>query len=254
MAMGRGLRYEQLQQSQAKKPGMNNKVLIIEDNSEIADLISLHLRDIQSSADVAADGQQGLKLFSDRKYDLVILDVMLPGIDGLDVCKRLRVMDPGVAVIMLTSKGTEPDLVLGLEAGADDYMVKPFSIPELQARVKAQFRRQSSSQKKIRSATTVIQAGELQIDVDKRQTFRKGVKIELTLKEFELLLHFATNPGRVYSRADLLNQLWEHSYEGYEHTVNSHISRLRNKIESNPAKPEYILTAWGIGYQFNDRF
>ncbi len=229
---------------------MNHNILIIEDNIEIANLIQLHLKDINCQADIALEGAQGLNIFMKGKYDLIILDLMLPVMDGLEVCKRLRETNKIVPIIMLTSKSSELDRVLGLEMGADDYITKPFSIPELLARVKAQFRRLDVLQKPIQNPR--LELGDLVIDIEKHRTLLKGKNVDLTAKEFDLLLHFATHPGHVYSRMDLLNKVWGYSYEGYEHTVNSHINRLRSKIEKDPAKPRYILTVWGVGYKFNE--
>lgn len=233
---------------------MNHKVLIIEDNAEIASLIQLHLRDINCDADIASDGAAGLECYQQGSYDLVILDLMLPVIDGLEVCKRLRTHTDYVPIIMLTAKSSELDRVLGLEIGADDYITKPFSLPELVARVKAQFRRMEAAGVAVADAATAtrLQFGELEIEVDKHRVLLAGTSIELTAKEFDLLWHFASHPGRVYSRTELLDKVWNYRYEGYEHTVNSHINRLRNKIESDPANPRYILTVWGVGYKFND--
>jgi len=232
---------------------MNNSILIIEDNPEIASLIQLHLKDIHCEADIAADGEQGLKRFEQGDYQLVILDLMLPVIDGLEVCKWLRSQEYAyVPIIMLTSKSSELDRVLGLEIGADDYITKPFSLPELMARVKAQFRRMEAVAAPARPSVPQLHFGDLVIDTDKHKVLLSGNVVELTAKEFDLLLHFASKPGRVYSRAELLDKVWNYRYEGYEHTVNSHINRLRNKIEEDPANPRYILTVWGVGYKFSD--
>ena len=229
---------------------MNHKVLVVEDNAEIANLVQLHLKDIYCEADIASDGQAALKLFEKGNYELVILDLMLPVMDGLEVCKRLREKDKLIPVIMLTSKSSELDRVLGLEIGADDYMTKPFSIPELMARVKSQFRRLGAMQMPVEQQ--VLRRGDVVIDPDKHCASIDNKPLELTAKEFDLLLHFAAHPGRVYSRLELLDQVWGYSYEGYEHTVNSHINRLRAKIEKDPAKPKHILTVWGVGYKFNE--
>jgi len=233
---------------------VSHKVLIIEDNPEIAELIRLHLQDIHCDADIASDGAQGLERASQGDYDLVILDLMLPVIDGLEVCKQLRRRPDYLPIIMLTSKSSELDRVIGLEVGADDYITKPFSLPELVARVKAQFRRIEAMKQPTEPAPPerLVFDG-LVIDVRQHRVTLDGEPIELTAKEFALLLHFARHPGRVFSRMQLLEQVWNYRYEGYEHTVNSHINRLRNKIESDPAKPRFILTVWGIGYRFNDR-
>ena len=229
---------------------MTHKVLIIEDNPEIANLIQLHLQDIQCESDIASDGLKGVEKFNTGNYELVILDIMLPLMDGLDVCKRIREKNRLTPVIMLTSKSSELDRVLGLEIGADDYITKPFSFPELMARVKAQFRRLNAMS--LPTHGTQICRGDLLIDSEKHMALLAGKNLDLTAKEFDLLLLFASHPGRVYSRVDLLTQVWGYSYEGYEHTVNSHINRLRAKIEQDPTKPNYILTVWGVGYKFNE--
>lgn len=229
---------------------MPHNVLIIEDNPEIANLVQLHLQDIHCQADIASDGAEGLQRFKNKAYELVILDLMLPMMDGLEVCKQLRANNAVVPVMMLTSKSSELDRVLGLEIGADDYITKPFSIPELLARVKAQFRRLSALQTP--NQASQLQFGDLLIEPDKHRVTLAGKNIDLTAREFDLLMHFAKHPGRVYSRTELLDQVWGYSYEGYEHTVNSHINRLRTKIEADPAKPNYIITVWGVGYKFNE--
>jgi len=229
---------------------MNHKVLIIEDNPDIANLVQLHLKDIHCEADIASDGEAGLHQFSQDQYELVILDLMLPVLNGLDVCKCLREQNKLTPIIMLTSKSSELDRVLGLELGADDYMTKPFSMLELMARVKAQFRRLSAQQVPIKHKT--LQLGDLIINTENHSVCMNNKHLDLTAKEFDLLLHFASKPGRVYSRLELLDQVWGYSHDGYEHTVNSHINRLRAKIEHDPAKPTHILTVWGVGYKFNE--
>jgi DNA-binding response OmpR family regulator len=229
---------------------MAHNILIVEDNPEIAALVQLHLKDIHCNADIATDGVAGLQCFKHNSYGLVILDVMLPLMNGLDVCKQLRLENRYVPVIMLTSKSTELDRVLGLEIGADDYITKPFSIPELMARVKAQLRRSDALQSPQQQQR--MQFGDLRIEPHKHRVTLKDKNIELTAKEFDLLLHFASQPGRVYNRTELLDQVWGYSYEGYGHTVNSHINRLRAKIEHDPAKPRYIMTVWGVGYKLNE--
>lgn len=230
---------------------MSHNVLVVEDNADIAHLVALHARDINCQVDIAADGQRALQLFRERDYQLVILDLMLPGLDGLDVCRALRAQPRYVPILMLTSKSSELDRVLGLEVGADDYLTKPFSIPELKARLKAQFRR-SEAQLAAASENTEgrIEYGDLLIDTARRQVVIGGREVTLTAREFDLLVHFARHPGRVYSRLQLLEQVWGYQYQGYEHTVNSHINRLRAKIETNPAEPRYIHTVWGVGYRF----
>ncbi len=232
---------------------MKRRILIVEDNPEIADLITLHLRDMEVDSDVAGDGEQALAMSESRCYDLVILDLMLPLLDGLEVCRLLRARPHYVPIIMLTARSAELDRVLGLEMGADDYLTKPFSIPELLARVRAQFRRQAALAQESLNSDTPLVCGELRIEPAQRQVSVAGRAVELTAREFDLLLYFARHPGRVFSRAQLLDRVWGYTYEGYEHTVNSHINRLRAKIEQDPVKPCYILTVWGVGYKFQDR-
>ena len=232
---------------------MTHKLLIVEDNADIAKLIQLHVRDIDCEADIAADGRQAIELHARNKYKLVILDLMLPEVDGLEVCRQLRNGEAYIPILMLTSKSSELDRVLGLEVGADDYITKPFSIPELLARIKAQFRRMEAMQSDNSAAASNISFGDLAIDTAKRRVLINGSEISLTAREFDLLLHFVTHPGLVYTRTQLLEQVWGYHYEGYEHTVNSHINRLRAKIEKDPANPEYILTVWGVGYRFCEK-
>ncbi|MEN8131664.1 MAG: response regulator transcription factor [Pseudomonadota bacterium] len=233
---------------------MTRKVLIIEDDPDIARIVQLHLRDIHCEVDIAVDGSRGLRAFDSGSYDLVVLDLMLPEIDGLAVCRQLRAKPGYPPILMLTARSSEFDRVLGLELGADDYLTKPFSIAELKARVKALFRRVEAMSE--RQAQTTEQnslvCGELVINIWKRRIFLGKKSVDLTAKEFDLLVHFARNPGRVYARAQLLDSVWGYGHDGYEHTVNSHINRLRAKIEKNPTQPQYILTVWGVGYKFRD--
>lgn len=231
---------------------MKPQILIIEDNAEIAELIRLHLDDLNYSSQIARDGGEGLRLFGSGQFDLVILDLMLPVMDGMAVCKQLRRQNQRIPVIMLTSKSSELDRVLGLELGADDYLTKPFSLPELMARIKVQFRRLQAFAKPAEQKKKTLQIGELIINPENHSVTLAGNPVELTAREFDLLHHFASHPGRVYSRMELLDQVWGYNYEGYEHTVNSHINRLRNKIESEPAQPNFIITVWGVGYKFNE--
>jgi len=232
---------------------MGKNILVIEDNRELAQLLELHLRDLSFSVDIALDGVSGIAKAESKAYDLIILDLMLPGMDGLEICKRLRSGSSYVPILMLTSKSSELDRVLGLELGADDYVTKPFSIMELMARVKAVFRRMESIRDKDnKNISEIISASDLVIDTAKRSVTQNGKAVDLTTREFDLLLHFARNPGRVYTRSQLLDMVWGYGHEGYEHTVNSHINRLRSKIEKDPARPRYILTVWGVGYKFAD--
>jgi DNA-binding response OmpR family regulator len=229
------------------------QILVIEDDRDIARLVELHLRDMGCEVRLAHDGRTGLEHAMAKPYDLVILDLMLPGIDGLDLCRRLRSGPEYIPILMLTAKTSELDRVLGLEVGADDYLTKPFSIRELVARVKALFRRvEAMSAPGKTPGQKTIRAGDLLIDVEKRRVTLQGTPADLTAKEFDLLLQFAQHPGRVYTRSQLLDLVWGYGHDGYEHTVNSHINRLRAKIEKDPAQPRYLLTVWGIGYKFAD--
>jgi len=232
---------------------MSKKVLIVEDNKDIAHLVSIHLADLNYAFDIADDGRKGLSLGLTDKYDLIILDLMLPEIDGIQVCRELRTQNINTPILMLTAKSSELDRVLGLEIGADDYLTKPFSIRELMARVKAIFRRADSMVKSTNEPEkSELRIGNLLLDISRRKVEFEGIDIELTAKEFDLLWYFAHNPGRVFTRAQLLDRIWGYSHEGYEHTVNSHINRLRSKFEKDPANPVYILTVWGVGYKFYD--
>ncbi|HTO22575.1 MAG TPA: response regulator transcription factor [Spirochaetia bacterium] len=227
------------------------RALIIEDDKDIADVLSLHLKDLGLSADRAADGRSGLAKALENRYAVVILDLMLPKMDGLSVCTKIREKSPGTPILMLTAKSEEVDRVVGLELGADDYVTKPFSVRELMARIKALLRRSQQADKPPEGAAAgTIQVGDLALDFDKRRVTRAGATVELTVKEFDLLGLFARNPGRTYSRTQLLNLVWGYQFEGYEHTVNSHINRLRAKIEADPGHPRYLRTVWGVGYRF----
>lgn len=232
---------------------MPRRILVIEDDQDIANLVKLHLKDAGYEVSLAHNGSDGLDQALSKLYDLIILDLMLPGVDGLEICRRVRATSAYTPTLMLTSRSSELDRVLGLEVGADDYLTKPFSIRELLARVKALFRRVEALQSTAsKESQKVIQAGDLVVDVEKRKVTLRGNPVPLTAKEFDPLLHFANHPGRVYTRMELLNLVWGYGYDGYEHTVNSHINRLRAKIEDNPARPSYILSVRGIGYQFSD--
>ncbi len=233
---------------------MTRAALIIEDDPTLAELVRLHLRDADCVADIADDGVTGLEMFKEGDYALVVLDIMLPRKDGLSVCRDIRRLPGYVPILMLTAKSTELDRIRGLEIGADDYMTKPFSVRELVARVKALLRRVDALSPETASdaENEVIDRGNMRIAIGKRRVTVDDEDITLTAKEFDLLAHFARNPGQVFNRVQLLDQVWGYNHEGYEHTVNSHINRLRAKIESDPAKPKYILTVWGVGYKFAD--
>ena len=231
---------------------MTKNILVIEDNEDIARLVMVNLSSKQMHVDHAGDGATGLDRALTSKYDLLILDLMLPEIDGLDICRTLRREKVFTPVLMLTARTSELDRVLGLEVGADDYLTKPFSVPELVARVNAILRRTDQYQPSTTAqAGHPLRFGELYVDPDTRQVLLGDKPIELTAKEFGLLWHFVSHPGRVFTRGQLLDSGWGYGHAGYEHTVNSHINRLRAKIEADPAKPRYVITAWGVGYKFS---
>lgn len=229
---------------------MMKNILIIEDDPEIIKLLDIHLTDLIYTTSKAMDGEEGLNMALANDYDLILLDLTLPTMDGVEICKKLRAVK-NTPIIMLTAKSEEIDRVLGLEIGADDYMTKPFSIRELLARIKAVLRRTEIKVEK-KENTLAINAENLTINIEKRKVLLDSRKIELSPKEFELLVLMASNPGRNYTRSELLNMIWGYNFEGYEHTVNSHINRLRAKIESDMANPNFILTTWGVGYKFNE--
>jgi len=226
------------------------RILIVEDDGDIADLLALHLRDEGYEITHAADGDRGAALLEKGGWDALILDLMLPGIDGLEICRRARNMTRYTPIIIISARSSEVHRVLGLELGADDYLAKPFSMLELVARVKALFRRQEAMSRNLKMDAGTLSFSGLVIDPISREVMLNQHPIELTPREFDLLYFFAKSPGKVFSRLNLLNQVWGYEHEGYEHTVNTHINRLRIKIEANPAEPQRILTVWGKGYKF----
>lgn len=230
---------------------MTRSVLIVEDDPDIARLIQLQLRDIDCRGDIVGDGKSALTQAQARDYDLLILDLMLPGLDGLSVCREIRSRDRLLPILMLTSKSSEVDRVVGLEMGADDYLTKPFSILELNARVKALLRRAEAAKNPAPGGNEeIIELKDLTIDIARHRVVVDGTAVELTAKEFDLLLFFARQPGRVFTRTQLLDKVWGYGHDGYQHTVNSHINRLRAKIERDPRNPTRVVTVWGVGYQF----
>jgi len=232
---------------------MCKEILVIEDEPQLARLVEMHLEDAGCRVTPVHRGEDGLAASSKQQFDLVVLDLMLPDIDGLDVCRELRKSDGYIPILMLTARSGELDRVLGLELGADDYLTKPFSIRELVARVKAILRRADRmAEESSGPASKPIEIEDLAIDREKRQVLIKGETVELTAKEYELLVHFAGHPGRVYTRGQILDQVWGYGEGTYEHTVNSHINRLRAKIETDPSHPRFIQTVWGVGYKFLD--
>jgi len=235
---------------------MTDSILVVEDEQDIADLISVHLRELSLNVDHSLTGEKALELAFSQNYSLILLDVMLPGISGLDVCRQIRDKKPAQAILMLTSRTSETDRVVGLELGADDYMTKPFSVRELQARVRSQLRRVhllstlAANTEQETSEQTLCE-GLLQIDLTTHKVTLADQLLELTATEFDLIYYLASHPEQVFSREQLLSAVWGYHHSGYEHTVNSHINRLRSKIEEDPTKPKIVQTVWGVGYKFN---
>mgnify|MGYP001038521642 CR=1 FL=1 len=227
-------------------------VLIIEDDSNITELLTIHLSDLGCKVVSEKNGQNGLGRALDSAFDLVILDVMLPGLNGMEVCRKIRQTDRQMPILMLTARSEEIDKVMGLETGADDYLTKPFSVREFIARVRVIFRRSEEKARYSQPLAPQISIAGLEIDVDKRKVVLRGERIELSPREFELIVLLASNPGRSYSRKQLLSLVWGYDFEGYEHTVNTHINRLRGKIEADASNPSFVLTTWGVGYRFNE--
>ena len=227
--------------------GAQRKILVIEDDREMIDLLTIHLTAEGYQVDASADGEAGLRAFQSGKYGLVILDWMLPSLSGIDVLREIRANDSRTPVMMLTARGEETDKVLGLELGCDDYLTKPFSMRELTARIKVLHRRIERAEElaRISSGDRILDLGPLKIDHGKRKILIEGKPVQLTVKEYDL---------RTFSRRQLLDLVWDQDSDVYEHTVNSHVNRLRNKIEANPNRPRLILTVWGIGYRFTEEF
>jgi len=228
------------------------RILVIEDDTDIGELLAIHLRDLGCAVELVADGSTGLERATAGEHDLIILDLGLPGVDGTEICQRVRMESCYTPILILTARSSDLDRIVGLEMGTDDYLTKPFNILELLARVKALFRRVDALGGEKRTATELIRTGDLRIDLNRHHVSVGDRPVQLTAKEFDLLVQFAANPGRVYTRAQLLDLVWGYSHSGYEHTVNSHINRLRSKIEENPSAPGYILTVWGVGYKFRE--
>lgn len=229
---------------------MSPRVLIVDDDPDIAQLANLHLTGDGFDVCLAADGTSGLAEF-ERGVDLVLLDLGLPDMDGLEVCQRMRKLNSTIPILLLTARGEEADRVLGLELGADDYLTKPVGYRELVARVRAHLRRVDAMTETQRPAATVS-VGELQLDPRRRQALYAGHELSLTAREYDLLLLFAQNMGVVFTRSDLLDQVWGSAYSGYEHTVNSHINRLRGKLQAHGASKDLVETVWGVGYRLKE--
>jgi DNA-binding response OmpR family regulator len=229
---------------------IQKRVLIVEDDTHIAELLRMHLHDEGYQVEHAADGTAGLRLLEESGWDALVLDLMLPGIDGLELCRRARAMTRYTPIIIISARSSEVHRILGLEIGADDYLAKPFSMLELVARVKALLRRTDAMARNMKIDAGNLDIGGVSINPLAREATVDGAAIELTPREFDLLYFFARHPGTVFSRMDLLNHVWGYQHDGYEHTVNTHINRLRMKVETDPSAPRRILTVWGRGYKF----
>jgi DNA-binding response OmpR family regulator len=228
-------------------------LLVVEDDENISTMINEHFSRAGYSVKTAEDGLAGVQAALNDHPDVVVLDLMLPKMDGLAVCREIREKAPFIPILMLTAKDDVVDKVLGLEMGADDYITKPFSLRELEARIKSVLRRSRSAIATDGAGDEApIVRGKLRIEPSKREVTVGERQVELTPKEFDLLRLFASNPGRVFPRKYLLEKIWDYSYEGYDRTIDSHINRLRAKIEENPENPQMVLTVWGIGYKFSD--
>ena len=230
------------------------RVTVVEDDPEICELLDIHLKDLDCNVRTFQDGKAGYESILAEDADLIILDIKLPNMDGIEICQKVRAHEITTPIIMLTARSEEIDRVLGLEVGADDYMTKPFSIREFIARVKAMFRRAKIMQERLNKNANpqLLKYDELIVDVDLRKVVVGNEKVDLSPKEFDLLVLMASNPGKSYNRSRLLSLIWGYDFEGYEHTVNSHINRLRAKIEPDMDNPKYIITTWGVGYKFNE--
>jgi DNA-binding response OmpR family regulator len=227
------------------------RVLLIEDDQDIAGLLVLHLQDLGCSVEVASDGSLGLnRAVQPPGWSLIVLDLQLPGTDGLEICRRVRADATYTPILMLTARAGESERVLGLETGADDYLTKPFSVVEFAARVKALLRRAERLTRPSVVELRTIRYADLHVDLDRRIAWRAGEPLDLTAREFDLLAFLMQRPARVFSRAQLLDNVWGTTHDTFEHTVNSHINRLRSKIEPDPSQPRYIVTVWGAGYRF----
>lgn len=237
-------------------PMTDRSLLVVEDDQDLANVVALNLRDAGHRVTIEHNGRTALEKAQAENFDLVVLDLTLPGMDGLEICRQIRAQCPYTAILMLTARTTELDRVLGLEMGADDYLTKPFSVRELVARVKALLRRMEAYSTKGDAepdeAPPLVFA-DLEIVPTERTVTIGSENIELTAREFDLLLFFAKHPGRVFTRSQLLEKVWGYAHEGYEHTVNTHINRLRSKVEADPSVPRFILTVWGVGYKFPKR-
>ena len=228
---------------------MDRKILIVDDEKNIVDIIAFNLKKEGYTVITAADGEEGVQKAMEENPDLILLDIMMPKMDGFEVCQHIREFS-NMPIVMLTAKGDDMDKILGLEYGADDYITKPFNILEVKARIKAIMRRTAASQPR-KEESKVIEAGDLKLDCESRRLFILGREVNLTAKEFDLLELLVNNPNKVYGRENLLNLVWGYEYPGDVRTVDVHVRRLREKIESNPSEPKYVHTKWGVGYYYS---
>jgi DNA-binding response OmpR family regulator len=226
---------------------MEQNALVIDDERDIGALVSLHLRDLGLHTEQCFDGVNGLQRALHEPWSLIVLDLSLPHLDGIEVCRRLRAHRIFTPLLMLTARDSENERAHGLDVGADDYLAKPFGIVELLARTKALLRR--AHQFNSETATRRVFIGDIEVDLENRIALRAGEPLPLTAREFDLLAHFARHPGRVFTRAQLLDQVWASTHDAYEHAVSSHINRLRAKIEPDPQAPRHLTTVWGVGYR-----
>jgi len=227
------------------------RIIVVEDDPAIGEMLTYHLKDLNFDVQLFSDGLEAKQyLTTHDDYDLAILDIMLPGYNGLDLCRELRQLKPDVLIMMLTSLDGEADRVIGLELGADDYLTKPFSVRECQARIKALLRRAGrNALQPVKPQNTTLLFDGLEIHIEQHEVILEGNSIDLTAREFTLLQHLAENSGQVFTRHQLLDTVWGYSHDGYEHTVNTHINRLRKKLK-RADKPDYVQTVWGVGYKF----
>lgn len=231
---------------------MERTILLVEDDDAIAEVVGLHMADAGFRVRRAADGRTALQAVDRENIDLVLLDLMLPDVDGLDVCRLVRARPAYLPIIIISARASETHRVLGLELGADDYVPKPFSALELVARARAFFRRMDRQQTPM-PAQAMLRFGDHTLDMERRTLERHGIEVSLTLREFDLLAFLVRHPGRVFSRGELLARVWGTGFDGYDHTVNSHINRLRAKLEPDPHHPVHLETVWGVGYRFRTR-
>ena len=228
---------------------MAQKILVVDDERSIADILAFNLKKEGYEAIVANDGRAGLEKVFSEKPDLILLDVMMPEMDGFEVCKKVR-EKLNTPIIMLTARAEELDKVLGLELGADDYVTKPFSVRELMARVKANLRKKAAAEEEEKESGNVLTFKDIEIDLDKYEVRKRGEVLELTLREFELIKFLAMNKSQIFSRETLLEKVWDYEYYGDLRTVDVTVRRLREKLEDEPSKPDYVMTKRGVGYYF----